>query len=222
LSKANRFWLFSAGSIRSPSGGVCRKAFCLQNSTLPLGSFPDIFNVLQYTRGEQKAYVISCDNYPHRPPRDNDANRVKLHETGGEAALQDYLGTQNEIDFARLGQLIADFKAGEPQLSLRIMDAKNHVVHEDPKVLDVSPIQVIVLEGTWSNLVPNVDARIFLDTNFEETRAHREKRARDPMSPFTEMVLNIEQGKLNEIRERANFVINLDGEIRSGANFAAA
>jgi hypothetical protein len=43
LSKADRFWLFSAGSICCPSGSVCRKAFCLQNSTLP-----DIFNVLQY------------------------------------------------------------------------------------------------------------------------------------------------------------------------------
>jgi alpha-galactosidase len=169
-----------------------------------------------FINANRNTYVISCDNYPHRPPRINDQRRAELYKQGGEAALVDYLGTPNEIDFSRMNQLIADFKSGASELNLRIMDCKNNCVADDNRTLDVSEIEILVLEGTWSALVEDVDVRIFLDSDFKKTLEHRKKRARDPLTPFGETVLTIEQKKLERIRDtRADIVINPEAEILS-------
>ena len=170
-----------------------------------------------FIRDGRPAYVLSCDNYPWRPPRSNDAHRVALFESQQDKGLVDYLGTNNEIDFPRLAQLIADFKAGASELQLRIMDTTNHYVHDDRRILDASKIDVLVLEGTWSGTIPGADAKVFLETNFHETLEHRRKRARDPITPFGEKVLGIEQEKLERIKQSCNFVIDVEGKLRKQA-----
>ena len=161
----------------------------------------------------RNTYVVSCDNYAHRPPRENDRMRVALHEKDGKQALEGYLGTQEEADYNRLNKLIADFKGNEKRLDLRIMDAKDSHVHQDPHSVDFSEIQVIVLEGTWSHLVVGSDVKVFLETDFEKTLAHRKTRARDPITPFGEIVLKIEQGKLDKLKEKADIVIDTEGNV---------
>jgi alpha-galactosidase len=172
----------------------------------------------RFIQSGSPAYVLSCDNYPHRPPRMNDAHRVEIFEEQKENGLREYLGTENEIDFPRLGQLVAAFKRGEPTLSLRIMNAAEHYVQENDRVLDVSNIKVLVLEGTWSHFVPGADARVYLETNFRETLEHRKARARDPITPFTEMVLQIEHAKLEPVFQRAGVIVaSMDGTVAQRA-----
>jgi alpha-galactosidase len=159
------------------------------------------------------AYVLSCDNYPHRPPRENDANREALFAQGGEQALVDYLGTQNEIDFSRLAAIVAAFQRGEGTIPLRIMNAQEHFVQDDAHAIDFSKINVLVLEGTWSHLVAGTNVRLYLQTNFEETLAHRKARGRDSISPFGERVLRIEQKKLDRIAQAGHLVAHMDGRV---------
>jgi len=166
------------------------------------------------------AYTLSCDNYPHKPPRTNEEYREQLFSKGGEQALADYLGTPNEIDFERLTRLVTEFKAGNPQLLLRIMDNPQNQVADNARPLDCKQLSVLVLEGTWSNLVEGVDLKIFLDSTPEETRAHRIARGRDPDqdSEVTKIVLRIEQGKLEDIAAKvSDVVINRQYQVvRSG------
>ncbi|MBN8548956.1 MAG: hypothetical protein J0M12_06550 [Deltaproteobacteria bacterium] len=167
-----------------------------------------------FIRDGRPAYVLSCDNYPWRPPRSNDAHRVALHEQYGERGLEGYLGTNHEIDFGRIADLVREFKNGAPSLALRIMDTTNHFVHNDRMILDTSGIDVLVLEGTWAGTIVGPDSRVFLETNFQETLEHRRKRARDPITPFGETVLGIEQAKLDKIKEQCELVVNVAGEVR--------
>ncbi len=167
-----------------------------------------------FIRDGRPSYVLSCDNYPWRPPRSNDAHRVALFEAQADKGLIDYLGTNNEIDFPRIAKLVADFKAGASELQLRIMDTTNHHVHDDKRQLDTSKIDILVLEGTWSGTIPGTDAKVFLETNFQETLEHRRKRARDPITPFGEKVLGIEQNKLEKIKETCHYVIDVQGKLR--------
>ncbi len=165
-------------------------------------------------------YVLSCDNYPHRPPTQNDANRMEIHKNGGVEALRNYLGTPNEIDFERLGNIMASFKKGEPTLTLRIMNTTpgSHRVENDALKVDFSKIDVMVLEGTWSHLVAGSDIRVFLLPPPEGTKAHRAERARDPINVFCEeVVLPIEGKKLDEISKRAHLVVSSDGTIKKQA-----
>ena len=172
------------------------------------------------------AYVISCDNYPHLPPKENDALRLKIYGEKGIQGLQEYLGTQNEINFQRLSAIVQAFKRGEPSLALRQMDVDAHRVANDAMNIDVSKVQVLVLEGTWSNLVEGCDSRVFLRANPRETRAHRQERGREEIVGATDraafiedIILPTEQAKLDHIALKADLVAAMDGTVTRGPSW---
>lgn len=163
-------------------------------------------------------YVLSCDNYPHKVPRDNERYRRELYAKEGEDGLRRYLGTQEETDLDRLAQIVKDFKGGADTVMLRIIDNPGNTVAFDAKPLDVSEIHFLVLEGSWSNHVEGVDFRFAIYAKPEETLEHRRKRGRDPLDEVSEQVLFVEGGKLEVIyNERADLVITRDGEVRRDA-----
>ena len=159
------------------------------------------------------SYVLSCDNYPHRAARDNERERERIFESEGEAGLRAYLGTDKEIDFRRLGRIVSAFKAGDSPLQLRIMDTAENRVADDARPLEAKAIDILLLEGTWSSQVEGVDLRLFLDTDFEQTLAHRKARARDPLTPFGERVLRIEQERLTQNRTQVDWLVDMRGEL---------
>ena len=162
-------------------------------------------------------YVLSCDNYPHLPPTQNDARRTELFESGGRAALEAYLGSQAEIDFARLANIISAFKSGQGEIPLRIMNttAGSHRVEDDARMIDFSKIDVLIMEGTWSHLVNGTDFKFFLQPPPGGTRAHRAERGRDALNDFIEnVVLPIEREKLKVLATKASHVVSSEGVIR--------
>ena len=161
----------------------------------------------------KKSYVISCDNYAIRPPRDNEKHREELYEEGREDSLERYLGQSDEILFSRLSSLVESFKDGGEELQLRFIDNPNNVILHEEKAVDFSGIEVLVLEGTWSCKVTEAHFRLFLETDYKATLAHREARGRDPLTPFGETVLAIEQAKLNDLKRDADFVVDIEGKV---------
>ena len=66
-------------------------------------------------------FLLGGDDYPHRIPKRNDEERLRIFEESGEDGLRDYLGTPQEIDFDRINEVIADFHAGKNTITLRHM-----------------------------------------------------------------------------------------------------
>lgn len=161
------------------------------------------------------AYVLSGDNYPRRIPSENDAERLRVYETGGRVALDAYLGSSDEIDFDQVNAILAAFHAGAAQLRLKRMGRTPDAVWHDE--VDLRDVRVIVLEWTHGNS-PNltgVDFAVLLNSTPEETLAHRRSRARDGAvdSPFTTTVLQLEQGKLHRAASRAALIVSKDAEL---------
>ncbi len=216
------------------------------------------------------AYLMSGDNYPHRIPRLNDAERRRIfreygikglaaagfftmelnkaiqdlqdqdqdadpallptlpglhvYQAAGRAALASYLGTPQEIDFSEVNQIIAQFKAGVTPLFLKRMGREEHALWYDP--IDCAAIRVLVIEwthGNNDNLV-GVDIPILLNSTPQETLAHRRSRNRDGAvdSPFTTMVLEIEQDLLRSQAGKASLIVSKAGEIVSYAAYLQA
>ena len=207
------------------------------------------------------AYTLSGDNYPHRIPFFNDAERLRVfrvaalrgllaageynaaraeilagllgegrkadvalqsehpwlatYQEAGKLGLSGYLGTQNEIDFAELSAILARFHAGEEALFLKRMGREETALWYDR--VQMENISVLVVEWTHGNndLLTGVDIPILLNSTPEETLAHRKLRARDgaPDSPFTTMVLEIEQGLLQKQAHKAKIVVSKSGEL---------
>ncbi|MBQ6514124.1 MAG: adenylyl-sulfate kinase [Clostridia bacterium] len=168
-----------------------------------------------------KTYVMSGDNYPHRIPSENDAERERVYAEGGREALENYLGTPQEIDFELVNRILAEFKAGSSPIALKRMGRTKEELWFDQ--VDFSDTRVLILEWTHGNsdFLSEVDIPILLNSTPEETLAHRRARARDKGvdSPFTTMVLEIEQEKLKRQAHKAKLIVSKAGDLISYADY---
>jgi len=176
-----------------------------------------IASLLAYMLGEHdhQAYVLSGDNYPRRIPRENDAERLRVYETEGEDGLRAYLGSPKEIDFDRLQQIVDDFKDGETPIALKRMGREpGEIWYEE---IDFSETDVLIIEWTHGNsdYLSGVDIPILLNSTPEETLEYRRSRNRDGGvdSPFTTMVLGMEQDMLRAQAHKAKIILTRQGEL---------
>ncbi len=139
---------------------------------------------------------------------------LATYQQAGRAALAAYLGTEAEIDFHQVNGILSRFHEGADNLTLKRMGREAGQVWHD--VVDVSEVQVLVIEWTHGNndLVDGVDIPILLNSTPAETLAHRRSRARDGAvdSPFTGIVLELEQAKLHSQAHRAKIILSKSGE----------
>lgn len=206
-------------------------------------------------------YILSGDNYPHRIPKSNDEERLRIfreygikglvkrgeytkerhdiiknlqledtdfdpnlsdrypwlmaYQGSGREGLSGYLGSHQEIDFDEVSRLILAFKQGVKELTLKRMGREEQELWYD--AVDMRQNKVLIIEWTHGNN-PNlkgVDIPILLNSTPEETLAHRKSRNRDGGvdSPFTTMVLGIEQRMLHEQAFRAKIIVLKSGEV---------
>ena len=123
---------------------------------------------------------------------------LAAYQRHGRAALDGYLGTDLEQDFDEINGVLAAFRSGAERAWFKRMGRS-----EDERwysQIDLRGVQVLILEWTHggSAALAGVDIPILLNSTPEETREHRRLRARDGKtdSPFTTMVLELEQAKL--------------------------
>lgn len=213
------------------------------------------------------SYTLSGDNYPHRIPMYNDAERQRVfrsggvsglvtsggytaqqaqalralqeneqdadpaltavypwlavYQTEGRKALKGYLGSPAEQDFAQLSGLVSQFKNGAQALWLKRMGrTPTELWYEQ---VDFSATKVLFIEWTHGNSdhFQGVDLPILLNSTPEETREHRRQRGRDGKtdSPFTTMVLELEQQLLEAQAHKAKLIVAKNGQLISYAQY---
>ncbi len=213
------------------------------------------------------SYTLSGDNYPHRIPKYNDAERIlvfrksaidglisqglyfegiqgilkeiqesgndsnpewvnkypwlSVYQSAGREGLRNYLGTPNEIDFNELTGIISQFKNGENRIFLKRMGREDTELWYD--AVDFSNKNVIIIEWTHGNNhnLKGVDIPILLNSTPQETLEHRRSRNRDGAtdSPFTTMILELEQEMLVSQAPKAKLILSKSSELLSYIEF---
>lgn len=150
-----------------------------------------------------KSLIFQQDDYFVHPPKSNDkARREDINWVGPQ-----------EVKLDLLDRNLQTFLDGADHIE------KPLVIYKDDQVMsetmEVNDAQVAIAEGTYTSLLENLKTRIFIDRNFLDTRAHREKRSRhkSELDPFIDRVLNIEHEIISSHKERANIIINKDYSI---------
>ena len=140
---------------------------------------------------------------------------LETYQSAGRQALKAYLGTKVEQDYEELSAILGKFKAGEERIWLKRMGRTPDALWYEQ--VDFSDVHVLIVEWTHGNSshLQGVDLPILLNSTPEETRAHRRSRARDGKvdSPFTTMVLEIEQGILHRRASAAKIIVSKNGEL---------
>ena len=149
------------------------------------------------------------------PDRAKEFQWLRTYQEAGKQGLDHYLGSRDEIDFDELNDIISSFKNGADHLMLKRMGRSQEELWYDQ--VDFADKKVLIVEWTHGNN-PNlvgVDIPILLNSTPEETLAHRKMRNRDggTDSPFTAMVLKLEQGKLHANAQKVKIIVSKDGEI---------
>lgn len=133
----------------------------------------------------------------------------------GSQGLKQYLGTGKEIAFDEVNSIIHAFKDGASEIWLKRMGRTNSELWYDKT--DFSNINVLVIEWTHGNsdYLKGIDIPVFLNSTPQETLEYRKKRARDKNieSPFTTMVLGIEQELLYSQAHKAKIILSKTGKI---------
>ena len=160
-------------------------------------------------------YLLGGDNYPHRIPKRNDEERLRVYEEAGEEGLREYLGTPKEIDFDCINQVLAEFHAGKDTITLRHMGREDGDISSEET--DFAGIPVMLVEWTHggSEYLKGVDIPVFLESSPEETKERRIRRNRDEnaASPFICRVVELEQEKLDIQKGHARLVVGKDKEV---------
>ena len=160
-------------------------------------------------------YLLSGDDYPHRIPKRNDEERMRVYKETGEDGLRGYLGTKKEIDFDRINEVLAAFHEGKDTITLRHMGREDGEISSEET--DFSGISVLLLEWTHggSDDLHGVDLPVFLESSPEETKERRIRRNRveNAASPFICRVVELEQEKLEVQRKNAGLIVGKDGRV---------
>lgn len=147
---------------------------------------------------------------------------LAAYQRAGREGLRGYLGSPAEIDFEHLSDIVARFKAGAPALHLRRMGRGPADLWYE--LVDLTGVDVLVVEWTHGNSehLVGVDVPVLLHSTPEATLEHRRARARDraPDSPFTTMVLEVEQELLERRAAAARIIMTPDGERLSHERYA--
>ena len=151
-----------------------------------------------------KAVILGQDDYFVLPPRSNDAKRRENSK---------WLGPHVEVKMNILEKNIIKALKDEKKITKPLVDyEKNKILVES---VELEGVGVLIAEGTYTSLLRNVDRRIFIDRNFEDTLAHRRKRERgkEVGDPFIERILETEHKIIAGHKHLADIIITEDYDV---------
>jgi len=151
-----------------------------------------------------KSVLLGQDDYFVLPPKSNDEKRREDSE---------WLGPHVEVRMDLMDQNLMDAITGKTEIVKPLIDYHENSV-EDEKI-SLEGIQVVIAEGTYTSLLKNVDAKVFIARNRVDTLEHRQKRNRgkEVGDPFIEQVLVTEHKIIAGHKLLADFVITKDYEV---------
>lgn len=141
-------------------------------------------------------FIFHIDDYFKLPPKDNHENRLKNLENVGP----------QEVNMDLLQQHIDAIRKGTKQIKKPLIHYKENTIRQ--VTVDVEEINIIIAEGTYTTLLDNIDCKIFMLRDYKDTYENRVERARDPIIPFNEKVLEIEHKIIKEHAAKADLLVD--------------
>ncbi len=158
------------------------------------------------TENNISSFIIQQDDYFVYPPKTNAKKRLEDIAWVG----------MDEVKLDLIKKEISQVLAGETKLikPLVIFDEDKIVTEE----IDLSDIQVLIIEGTYITTINNIDTRIFIDRDYNDTRQSRLKRSREKQDDFLERILLIEHQIISKHKRLADIIITKDFNATKSTN----
>lgn len=149
--------------------------------------------------GGAPALVLQQDDYFVLPPKANARKRREDFAWVGPG----------EVRLPLLDEHLArarDPAVDELEKPLSLFDEDELTV----EVVSLAGVKLVVVEGTYTPSLDNVDRRVFIDRDYRATAASRAERGREGQDDFLERVLGREHEFIAPLKDRADVIINAD------------
>ena len=144
-----------------------------------------------------RAAVLQQDDYFFHPPFTN----ARLRR-----ASLDHVGV-SEVNLVALDTTVRAIQSGTRRV------VKPLIIYEEDRitqeVLDVDGAQVVIVDGTYTTLIPSAGLRILVERTYDELQLARRRRGREVQDDHLEEVLAIEHRIIAGHREWADVVVDL-------------
>ena len=160
--------------------------------------------VKELERNGIRALLIGQDNYFVLPPLANDAMRKKDPE---------WLGPHKEVNLKLLDKTLRDAMYGAKTIASPHIDY--HSNQETIEHISIEGVKVIIVEGTYTSLLRNIDTKIFIDADYKDTLKFRKLRDRgnEVNDPFVEGILETEHKIIAGHKFLADIIITKDYDV---------
>ncbi len=148
-----------------------------------------------------KSTILQQDDYFVYPPKTNAEMRRKDIQRVGPV----------EVRLELLEQYIRDALDNKDEITKPLVIYKQNRISQD--TLDLQGVKVIIAEGTYTTLLSNVHARVFIDRTYLDTRQARRERAREAPDPWIEEILAVEHCIISAHKNKADITVTCDYEV---------
>ncbi len=144
-----------------------------------------------------KSLILHQDEYFKLPPRQNHLARENSF---------DHIGPQ-EVRLDLIEQHILTIKKRTAtSIAIPVMNWETDT--EEEVDINIAGIQVVIVEGTYTTLLENLDRKIFIDTSYLDTRSNRINRNREEVTDFIERVLAKESAIIQGQKTSASVILD--------------
>ena len=152
-----------------------------------------------------KSVTLHQDDYFKLPPKTNHSARRKNLSIVGTS----------EVKLALINKHINLFKQSEvSSFKKPLVDFDKDRIGEE--TLRCKRAQVMIIDGTYTTLLKNIDTKIFLSRNYNDTLKTRLERKRDKIDKFDDKILTTEHNIIAKHKKLANIAFRKDYTIDPG------
>lgn len=149
-----------------------------------------------------KTLILQQDDYFIYPPNSNEAKRRTDISWVG----------LNEVKLDLIENNLGDILSGESEVKKPLVIFDEDRITEE--IIEVEDVDVVIVEGTYTTILNDIDTHIFIDRTYKETRASRMERGRETQDDFLEEVLKIEHDIISSHKPKADIIITEDYEVK--------
>lgn len=146
----------------------------------------------------KESHIFHMDDYFKLPPTSNHNQRVEdINNVGPQ-----------EVNLELMRKHIADAKLRPVSMIKPLVHYKENDIRQE--IIYLNTVDVIIIEGTYTSLLDEVDCKVFIDRTYIDTLQNRSDRAREEMTEFIENVLEIEHQIIKKHKILADVILGKD------------
>ena len=119
---------------------------------------------------------------------------------------------QDEYDWIKIRKTIRDFKE-EQECMIPCIDLIPEQV--DKLITDFSKIDLLIVDGLYAIMAPDIDLRVFIDLTYHETKINQIIRMKEAMSDFRLGILEKEHQAVISLKPMADLIVDKSYQVVS-------